>query len=161
MDMVKYMAPGNQLIDIPVEELSDNCIQVHNQVDGGDFWIEADRLTLSKPKHPPAYLDPWRQHIVTIVRTFAEVRPTPVEEWEKSFLSDDTPEKDILIWFKTAGKFNDLVKTLQTTKEQRMEIYRLLLASTFSNDRKQILACINPKTLTEQQISAVMEVAER
>lgn len=161
MDMVKYMAPGNRLIEIPAEELFENCVQVHNKVDGGSFWIEADRLTLSQPKHPPEYLIPWRHHIDFITRTFAEVRPTPVDEWEKSFLSDDTPEKDIIVWFEIAAKFNDLIKALEATKEQRKEIYKLLLASTFSKDRKQILACISPKTLTEQQISAVMEVAER
>jgi hypothetical protein len=147
-----------KLSSMPLLELNDEMMRV--KVEGvGKVWVKSSQvscLPAGPVLHPPL-CDTLRQRIKEcIMEPLLEVHPQTLDQWEDAFRRERNAEREIAVWLVISGRFMAFVNAHQLSKAQRKEVFQLMLRCTFVPNQAAFWATVNPKTLTREQVKAVI-----
>jgi hypothetical protein len=96
-----------------------------------------------------------KNRIKLIAGIFQDVFPDTMENWINSFLKDDDPEREILVWEDMAKAYMHICSHWSLTKKQKVEVFDLILNRS-SLPEKLVLQKIQLKTLSKKQAKFVL-----
>lgn len=145
-----------KLSSMPLLELNDKMRQV--KVEGvGKVWVKSSSCLCAGPVLHPPLCDTLRQRIKEcIMEPLVEVHPQTLDQWEDAFRRERNAEREIAVWLVISERFTAFVNAHQLSKAQRKEVFQLMLRCMSVPNQAAFWATVNPKTLTREQVKAVI-----
>lgn len=139
-----YDPDTGNIVTIPARELAEGMVRA--KIDGieGEVWVDShDPRWLEGPLRQPPFPEEIRAIFGNLQRTFREVYPISVEQWEDGFRRDEHPEREITIWLRMAGVFRHFTGGRKMSLHKKEGIFQTLLACS-SNGPNGILLTAPP-----------------
>ena len=123
--------------------------------EGGEVqWIDPGQIQPGPIRHE-TLPDEIVERIKVVQTVFAEVDPTPLEEWIENFKRDMNPDRELVIWEAMAAAYTSYNADRDMSLDKRKELFRILLIRSMSST-KDALTHLELKTFTEDEAREAM-----
>ena len=97
-----------------------------------------------------------RKSIAFLQATLYDVYPQNMEEWEDGFRRDANPEREIQRWLNLAGVFKYFTDGKALTREQRKDIFDLILLAC-TNGPETVSLTFTPQVLSKSRTQEILD----
>jgi hypothetical protein len=150
-----YDFQTEQLTTIPASELAQGMVRARVIGIEGDVWVAASQAIPSEYRHPP-FPEDIRDYLRQLQKTFADVYPRTIEQWEDGFRRDTHPDREIALWLYMGDVFEHFTSGQPLDADQKRDIFQVILASV-NNGTKHVLATTNPRTLSKKRVREIVD----
>ncbi|MEW6732138.1 MAG: hypothetical protein AB1489_12490 [Acidobacteriota bacterium] len=140
---------------IPASQLGPGMMQVQMNGIEGLVWVDSAKINLNSYQHPP-FSGERLEKIKKIKSFLDEVYNLSLEEWEDGFRRDRTPDREIGIWLKIGTFYQNWVKKVCYSMDQKRELLQIILMATTSS-KEHLLKTINLSVLSIDEAKSIAE----
>ena len=149
---------SDKIVAVPRSELAPGFVRVY--IPGqGEVFIPTSAIARGEYQHPPFSQEIRDNLLEPIQKTFAEVRPLSIDQWEDGFRCDVHVEQEIAVWLHLAKAFRHFTRHLGPGPEEidkKQDIFQLLLVCV-NNGRENALATFSGRTLSRRRVKEIID----